>query len=169
AHMVNSQIKLSDAVKVILRDHQEGLSPQQIRDIIKQKYPFLYNTESNQRNVDKGHYNSLDHALLASIYTLSKSSPSINVDKSVKPMVLTLEDGENSIVDSGDDIENEDIERLESGVGTLYILGTNTYTKGGEEIVKIGITTGSVDSRINQLYTTGVPFKFRLIKQYSTT
>ncbi|MBU2804410.1 GIY-YIG nuclease family protein, partial [Acidithiobacillus ferridurans] len=84
-------------------------------------------------------------------------------------MVLTLEDGENSIVDSGDDIENEDIERLESGVGTLYILGTNTYTKGGEEIVKIGITTGSVDSRINQLYTTGVPFKFRLIKQYSTT
>ncbi|MBU2767605.1 GIY-YIG nuclease family protein [Acidithiobacillus ferrivorans] len=84
-------------------------------------------------------------------------------------MVLTLEDGENFIVDSGDDIENEDIERLESGVGTLYILGTNTYTKGGEEIVKIGITTGSVDSRINQLYTTGVPFKFRLIKQYSTT
>jgi hypothetical protein len=50
----------------------------------------------------------------------------------------------------------------------MYVLGTNLYTKEGEEIVKIGITTGSVDARISQLYTTGVPFRFRVIKKYET-
>ena len=48
------------------------------------------------------------------------------------------------------------------------MLGTNLYTKDGEEIVKIGITTGNVNDRINQLYTTGVPFRFRLIKEFET-
>ena len=41
-----------------------------------------------------------------------------------------------------------------------------TLHKRGEEIVKIGIATGSVDARINQLYTTGVPFRFRVIKEF---
>jgi hypothetical protein len=36
------------------------------------------------------------------------------------------------------------------------------------EIIKIGITTGSVEARINQLYTTGVPFRFRIIKTVET-
>jgi T5orf172 domain len=57
---------------------------------------------------------------------------------------------------------------LEAGVGTMYVLGTNLYTKEGEEILKIGITTGSVEARIDQLYTTGVPFRFRVIKEYET-
>jgi len=33
----------------------------------------------------------------------------------------------------------------------------------------IGITTGSVEARISQLYTTGVPFRFRIIKTLETT
>jgi hypothetical protein len=50
----------------------------------------------------------------------------------------------------------------------MYVLGTHLYTKEGAEIVKVGITTGSVDARINQLYTTGVPFRFRVIKELET-
>lgn len=34
--------------------------------------------------------------------------------------------------------------------------------------IKIGITTGSVEQRINQLYTTSVPYRFRVIKQTDT-
>jgi hypothetical protein len=51
----------------------------------------------------------------------------------------------------------------------VYVLGTNLYTKDGQEIIQIGITTGSVEARINQLYTTGVPFRFRVIKTLDTT
>lgn len=68
-----------------------------------------------------------------------------------------------------DTISTEDFEKFEKGIGTLYILGTNLFTKGGKEIVKIGITTGVVEDRINQLYNTSVPYRFRLIQQFETT
>ena len=67
-----------------------------------------------------------------------------------------------------EDISAENLERLEAGIGTLYVLGTNLFTKDGAEIVKIGITSGTVESRVNQLYTTGVPFRFRVISQFET-
>ena len=73
---------------------------------------------------------------------------------------------DNSAID--EEIDTENLEKLEAGVGTMYVLGTHLYTKDGEEIIKIGITTGSVDARINQLYTTGVPFRFRVIKEFET-
>ena len=46
--------------------------------------------------------------------------------------------------------------------------GTNLYTKDRQEIVKIGITTGSVEGRVHQLYTTGVPFRFRVSRAFET-
>ncbi len=61
---------LSDAVVSILAKASESLTPQEIRDRIKTEYPDLYGTESHVRNVEKGHYHDLDHALLAQIYTL---------------------------------------------------------------------------------------------------
>ncbi|WP_208296806.1 GIY-YIG nuclease family protein, partial [Massilia sp. CCM 8734] len=67
-----------------------------------------------------------------------------------------------------EEIETESLEKLEAGIGRLYVLGTSLYTKGGEEIVKIGITTGTVENRISQLYTTGVPFRFRVMKDIET-
>lgn len=67
-----------------------------------------------------------------------------------------------------EDIESENLERLEAGIGTLYVLGTSLFTKEGDEIVKIGITSGNVENRIAQLYTTGVPFRFRVITQFET-
>lgn len=145
------------------------MTPQQIRETVKANYPDFYGTEPHRRNVEKGHYKDLDHALLAQIYVASRTGGQIFVDKAQKPIRLTLAPGVNDDVSVPDEeIDTENLERLEAGVGTLYVLGTNLYTKSGEEIVKIGITTGTVDSRINQLYTTGVPFRFRVIKEFET-
>jgi len=80
--------------------------------------------------------------------------------------LIGLAGSENEVSDQ--ELESENLHKLEEGIGTLYVLGTNLYTQGGEEIIKIGITTGSVERRINQLYTTGVPYRFRVIKQYET-
>ena len=145
------------------------MTPQQIRETIKSNYPDFYGTESHRRNVEKGHYKDLDHALLAQIYVASRTAGQIIVDKTQKPIRLTLtpeQGNDDSIPD--EEIDTENLERLEAGVGNLYVLGTNLYTKEGDEIVKIGITTGTVESRVNQLYTTGVPFRFRVIKEFET-
>lgn len=158
-----------DLIRQILRTHPEGMTPQQIRETVKANYPDFYGTESHRRNVSKGHYKDLDHALLAQIYVASRTGGQIFVDKTQKPIRLTLTAGPSDGVSVPDEeIDTENLERLEAGVGTLYVLGTNLYTKDGEEIVKIGITTGTVESRVNQLYTTGVPFRFRVIKEFET-
>ena len=145
------------------------MTPQQLREKIKADHPDYHGTESHRRNVEKGHYKDLDHALLAQIYVAARSAGQITVDRSQKPIKLMAVSGP---VDDGDamdgEIDTEDLEKLEAGVGTMYVLGTNLYTKEGEEILKIGITTGSVDARISQLYTTGVPFRFRVIKECET-
>ncbi len=162
-------MKFSDLMREILNRHPDGLSPQEIRDTIKAEYPSFYGTEAHQRNVDKNHYKDLDHALLAQIYTASRSLSDVYADRSQKPMrlsILSVSEGEE--VDYVEDFQVEDLEKLEAGVGILYVLGTNLYTKDGEEIIKIGITTGSVENRISQLYTTGVPYRFRIIKQFET-
>ena len=158
-----------DLIRLILRTHPEGMTPQQIRETVKANYPDFYGTESHRRNVEKAHYKDLDHALLAQIYVASGTAGQIIVDKTQRPIRLTVTSGEDDDVSLPDEeIDTENLERLEAGVGTLYVLGTNLYTKDGEEIVKIGITTGSVESRVNQLYTTGVPFRFRVIKEFET-
>jgi hypothetical protein len=145
------------------------MTPQQIREAIKAKHPDFYGTESHRRNVQKGHYKDLDHALLAQIYVAARTGGQISVDKSQKPMRLSLSPGATDDVSVPDEeIDSENFERLEAGIGILYVLGTNLYTKDGEEIVKIGITTGTVESRLGQLYTTGVPFRFRIIKEFET-
>ena len=154
-----------ELIRQILRAHPEGMTPQQLRDKIKTDHPEYYGTESHRRNVEKGHYKDLDHALLAQIYVASRSAGQIAVDRSQKPIKLTVGSGpvdDNSAID--EEIDTENLEKLEAGVGTMYVLGTHLYTKDGEEIIKIGIITGSVDARINQLYTPGVPFRFRVIK-----
>lgn len=159
----------SDVIRNILRSAPEGLTPQQIRDVIKKDYPDFYGTESHKRNVEKGHYGNIEHALLAQIYVVPRYANDILTDKSVKPMkfmLLSSEDEEDNYDE--DSLATEDLEKLEDGIGTLYILGTNLFTKQGEELIKIGITTGSVENRINQLYNTSVPEKFRVIKKVET-
>lgn len=163
-------MKFIELIRMILRDRLEGATPQQIRDQIKADYPDWYGTAAHRRNVDKGHYNNLDHALLAEIYIATRQASDIFADKSTRPMTLTMEPS-SSIpgeieVEAGDLIESENLLLLEQGFGTVYVLGTGLFTKSGVEIVKIGITTGDVTVRIRQLYTTGVPTKFRVIETF---
>ena len=75
-----------ELIRQILRAHPEGMTPQQLRDKIKTDHPEYYGTESHRRNVEKGHYKDLDHALLAQIYVASRSAGQIAVDRSQKPI-----------------------------------------------------------------------------------
>lgn len=163
------KMKFIDLIRTILRNKPGGATPQQIRDQIKVQYPDWYGTEAHRRNVEKGHYNNLDHALLAEIYISTRQASDIYADKSTKPMTLTMEPS-SPLLETDcaevDFIETEDLQRLEEGAGTVYVLGSSLYTKTGAEIVKIGITTGDVGKRIQQLYTTGVPTKFRVIQTF---
>lgn len=163
-------MKFIELIRMILRDRPEGATPQQIRDQIKADYPDGYGTAAHRRNVDKGHYNNLDHALLAEIYIATRQASDIFADKSTRPMTLTMEPSSSipgEIEGEAEDlIESENLLLLEQGFGTVYVLGTGLFTKSGVEIVKIGITTGDVSARIRQLYTTGVPTKFRVIETF---
>ncbi|MHC5783309.1 GIY-YIG nuclease family protein [Aliivibrio fischeri] len=60
----------------------------------------------------------------------------------------------------------EDYEDYEDSVGKVYILKTGTFTSSGDEILKIGRTTQDIEKRINQLYTTDVPFQFEVYKVF---
>ncbi|WP_444901480.1 GIY-YIG nuclease family protein [Microbulbifer sp. SSSA007] len=166
-------MRFRDGVRNLLSAHPDGLTPQEIRDLIKENYPILYGTESHRKNVEKGHFKDLDHAVLAQIYVVQKNASDMYSDRSQKPMKVFLV-GANAI-DSAetdgteDTISTEVLENLERGIGTLYILGTNLYTENRKEIVKIGITTGTVENRINQLYNTSVPYRFRVIQEIETT
>ncbi len=163
-------LSFSDVVRAILGEYPAGLTPQEIRSIVKAQYPAYYGTESHVRNVERGNYKDLDHALLARIYIACRGARDIFADKSQKPHRMSLEAGTDSIeVNEREFIEGEDLEKLAADIGTLYVLGTNLFTAEGVEIIKIGITTGAVEKRIAQLYTTGVPFRFRLISQIETT
>lgn len=87
-----------DIICQILRTYPEGLTPQQIREIIKARYPDYYDTESHRRNVAKGHYNDVDHALLAQIYGMSRTSGQVVVDKTQKPIRLMFSAGQDGHV-----------------------------------------------------------------------
>lgn len=163
-------LSFTDVVRAILREHPAGLTPQEIKSIVKAHYPAYYGTESHIRNVENGNYNDVDHALLARIYIACRSARDILADKSQTPHRMSLELGQEPVeLNEPDFIEGENLEKLAQDIGTLYVLGTNLFTADGAEIIKIGITTGLVERRIAQLYTTGVPFRFRVISQLETT
>jgi hypothetical protein len=152
---------ISDAIKEVLLSSASPLTPQEIRDTIKARHPQLYNTESHQRNVSKGHYNSLDHALLAQIYGMTRTNEDFFCDTSFKPMKISMSRAELAE-------ELPTIEDFEGTSGKVYVLKTGTHTKDGKEIIKIGHTTQEVQQRISQLYTTGVPFEFTVHAIYQT-
>ena len=153
-------VNLEDAVVRILKQSPKPLAPSEIRDQIKLEFPALYGTERQQAYFAKGHFNSLDHALTAEIYKLVRRSENFFCDDTSRPMRISL------ATDSGDAETDQVGEDYDSASGTLYVLGTSTFTELQKEIVKIGITTRPLDERIKQLYTTGVPFRFRCLKSY---
>lgn len=148
-----------DAVTSVLQKAGTPLSPAEIRDRLKIDYPHFYGTESHQRMVERRSCQSLDHALMLQVYNLAQNAR-FTCDRSVKPMQLSIaENDAPACDDKGDFISAEAIEK---DAGTVYILKTGTFTRDGKEIIKIGITSGEVEQRISQLYTTGVPYRFSI-------
>jgi len=84
------EMKFIDAVREILLTNVDQMTPQEIRDIIKKRYPHFYGTPSHIRNVEKGHYKDIDHALLAQIYTLVGTDNTFFCEKKSKPMKVSL-------------------------------------------------------------------------------
>ncbi len=94
-------MSFADIICQILRTTPEGMTPQQIREVIKTRFPDYYDTESHRRNVAQGHYSDVDHALLAQIYGVSRTSGQVVVDKTLKPIRLVLSLGQVGHVSNG--------------------------------------------------------------------
>lgn len=174
-------MNLIEAIRSVLQQHPAGLSPAQMVEVMKREMPHLYNTPRHRESLAKKTVTSLDHALKADIYFLYPKVEGVEADKTVKPMRLYWAGGKNTPADrtsltpalTPEDTEvpvmtPETVAKLELGIGTLYVLGTQTYTKDGFEIVKIGITAGSVEQRIKQLFNTSAALPFRVILQQET-
>ncbi len=84
-------MKFVDAIKEILTSAARPMTPQEIREVIKKEHPEFYGTRSHIANVEKGHYQSFDHALLAQIYIVVGESDKFICDKRVKPMKVSLQ------------------------------------------------------------------------------
>lgn len=129
-------MKFTETIRNILRNHVDGLTPQQLRDLIKIQHPDFYGTESHRRNVEKGHYQDLDHALLAQIYIVPRQAADIYADRSTKPMTLTLRSSPDS---SDDDAENGEMDPLETeDLQRLEQRSWNRLRTGHESLHKIG-------------------------------
>jgi hypothetical protein len=152
------QLKLSDAVRTVLAESKEPLSPSQIRDRIKSAFPHLYQTESHRIGVEKGNYQSFDHALLNPIYSLVTKNSDFIVDRSKRPMLVSIAPEE-----IADEAPEED---YEAEYGIVYVLATGLFTDKQQSIIKIGHTTQTLDARISQLYTTGTPFQFKQLNSW---
>lgn len=154
-------LSFKETIRSVVEASQQPLTPQEIKEVVKAQYPEFHGTPSHLRNVERGHYTSLDHALLAQIYGVVRTNDEFFCDYSTKPYRVSLTTGELA----EDAPEFEDFDR---SIGNVYVLKTGTYTQKGREIIKIGFTSQNIEKRILQLYTTGVPFQFSVHKVYST-
>jgi len=82
-------MNFSQTVQEICRSAGKPLTPQEIRDQIKASFPEHYRTSSHLRNVEKGHYKDVDHALLAQIYIIVRQSKHLYCDTTQKPMLVS--------------------------------------------------------------------------------
>lgn len=155
-------MKKSEAIFETISKAGKPMTPQEVRDSIKIEFPEFYATDSHKRAVGKGTFNSLDHALLADVYTYVKKSDKFLIDQSTKPYKISLPNSE----EASETVDEDVPEDLLKETGVVYVLSTGVYTANGKRIIKIGFTTQELQTRINQLYTTGSPFKFELIKAY---
>lgn len=155
-------MKKSEAIYETIKQAGKPITPQEVKEKIKENFPEFYATDSHKRAVDKKTFNSLDHALLADVYTYVKQSGRFLIDQSVKPYTISLAANEEASETVDEDLPEDLLKEL----GTVYVLSTGVYTANGKRIIKIGFTTQDLQTRINQLYTTGSPFRFEVIKAY---
>lgn len=142
----------------ILTEEGKPLTVKSIANKLVKKYPEKLESKTIQKNGDKKL--ALDQ-IKAEISSLSVENDSLFFrDKSSKPVLV-------GIIDENEEkLEIESVnEDFESDSGIVYILGTNTFTKDAKELIKIGLTTLKVEER----YTSGVPFEFRVLREYKTS
>lgn len=84
---------LPEAITNILSVAAKPISPQEIREAIKIRYPEFYGTKAQVRNVEAGHYKDLNHALLAHIYSTIRTHNKFFCDETSKPIKVSLETG----------------------------------------------------------------------------
>jgi hypothetical protein len=147
-------LSLPEAVRAVLKESAAPMSPGQIKDQIKVKFPHLFQTEAHRVGIERGNYQSFDHALLNPIYALVTRNDDFIVDRSSKPMRISLA-SEDLVAEAAPE------ENYEAEDGLVYVLSTGLCTESGKRIVKIGRTTQPLTARIAQLYTTGTPFQFK--------
>jgi hypothetical protein len=146
-------LKFGEAVRAIVGEAKSPISPSQIKDRMKVAYPEFYQTEAARIGIEKGNYTSFDHALLNPIYALVTRSSDFVIDRTHKPLLVSLAS------ENPEDAAPE--ENYEAELGLVYVLSTGLFTDKNQAIVKIGHTTQTLESRISQLYTTGTPFQFK--------
>jgi hypothetical protein len=83
-------MNFTDTVRKILASANSPMTPQEIGEFIKRDHPEFYGTQAHIRNVNKGHYKDINHALLAQIYLTSKSARDFYCNRSSKPMKVSL-------------------------------------------------------------------------------
>jgi hypothetical protein len=87
------EMTLPEAITRILSAAAKPMTPQEIREDIKNKYPQFYGTPAQIRNVQNGHYKDIDHALLAHIYSNVRTHKHFIRDDSSKPIKVLLQAG----------------------------------------------------------------------------
>ncbi len=81
---------LPEAITNILSTTAKPITPQEIREAIKNQYPQFYGTPAQIHNVQSGHYKNIDHALLAHIYSTLRTNKHFFCDNNSKPMKISL-------------------------------------------------------------------------------
>ena len=114
-------MNFTDTVRKILASADKPMTPREIGDCIKSDHPEFYGTQTHIRNVNKGHYKDINHALLAQIYLTSKSARDFYCDRSSRPMKVSLR-----MKTDGDQIETPEQVR-ETTTQIIYTQKKPTY------------------------------------------
>lgn len=154
-------LTLKEMIIDVLSKKGDVLNVGDITQGIIDAFPDKYSQKCEQKG---GNEKAASLQLYREVYqTVISADDTFYRDKSCRPALVGLHDVEEEKLVF--EVENED---FESETGIVYMLGTQTYTQDGKQLVKIGFTTTPVEIRINALYKTGVPFEFTVLRQYET-
>lgn len=153
-------ISLREMCTDVLASSKREHTMREVAEMVAEKYPerLQYKIQMKNGNEEAGFKQLLQEVK----QNLITNTEVFYINKNMKPYTVGLIEK----IEIEDEVFTDDEEDYESDTGIVYILGTNTFTKDGKELIKIGFTTQEIDKRLNQLYTTGVPFEFRIIQEY---
>ena len=111
----------TETITKILSSAARPITPQEIREVIKKDHPELYGTQPHIRNVEKGHYKDVDHALLAQIYTAVRTHKHFFCDSNSKPMKISLWTNEATKRPDGAELRRQKQSRLSPPVSAAQL------------------------------------------------